>query len=103
VVSALRPKEEGGVRDFLEPWLTIDAAADYWGCSQRTIKYALAEGMPHKHVLGRPKILAGEAEPWLIATGKLTDPPASVTVGSTEETAPAGNRGLTTGGEGSNG
>jgi hypothetical protein len=72
------------MRDFREPWLTIEGAADYWGCSSRSIKYALAEGMPHKRIFGKPKILASEAEPWLFATGRAT-----LVVGSDNGAAPA--------------
>jgi hypothetical protein len=85
VVPPVRSEEEGGeMRDYREPWLSIAAAAAYWDCSERSIKYALADGMPHSYIFGRPKMLASEVEPWLIATGRLTDPPASVTVGSTD-------------------
>jgi hypothetical protein len=60
------------VRDYREPWLTLEAAAEYWGCSERSIQYAITDGMPHARIFGRPKVLASEAEPWLIANGRLT-------------------------------
>jgi hypothetical protein len=72
------------MRDFREPWLTLQGAADYWGCSKRSIQYAIDEGMPHGFFFGKPKVLASEAEPWLIATGRAT-----VVVGSSNGAATA--------------
>jgi hypothetical protein len=60
------------MRDYREPYLTVKDAAKHWGTCERSVRYALAEGMPHDIVFGRPKILASRAEPWLFDTGRAT-------------------------------
>jgi hypothetical protein len=59
------------VRDYREPWLTKAAAAEFWGCSERTIEYAMKDGMPYATIFGRPKFRPTECEPWLEANGLL--------------------------------
>jgi hypothetical protein len=77
------------MRDYSEKWLTIAEAAEYWGCGERSIKYALADGMPNTRIFGRPKILASEAEPWLIANGHATVVAGSDNGPAAAPTAPA--------------
>ena len=50
-----------------EPWLDKRGLADHLACSVRSIETALAEGMPHAVIFGRPKFQVSEVEPWLEA------------------------------------
>jgi hypothetical protein len=54
-----------------EPWLTKAAAAEFWGCSERSIELAMERGMPHARIFGRPKFRPSEVEPWLEENGLL--------------------------------
>lgn len=56
---------------MIEPWLTKAAAARFWGCSERTIEYAMKDGLPHATIFGRPKFRPSECEPWLEQNGLL--------------------------------
>ena len=55
----------------LEPWLTIRELGDHLGCSERWIKYRLADGLPSAMIAGRRKLKASEAEKWLEREGHL--------------------------------
>ena len=57
-----------------EPWLDKRRLADHYSCSVRSIENALAEGMPHARIFGRPKFKVTEVEPWLEAHGYLERP-----------------------------
>lgn len=54
-----------------DPWLDKRACAEHFGCSVRSIETAVAEGMPHAIIFGRPKFQATEVEQWLERTGRL--------------------------------
>ena len=54
-----------------EPWLDKRGLASYLACSVRSVETALAEGMPHARIFGRPKFKPSEVEPWLEAHGYL--------------------------------
>jgi hypothetical protein len=66
-----------------EPWLTKRDAATFWGCSQRSIEYAMEKGMPHAIIFGRPKFRPSECEPWLEEHGYLQRVVGERTVAST--------------------
>jgi hypothetical protein len=55
----------------LEPWLDKRGLAAHLSCSVRSVETALAAGMPHAVIFGRPKLRASEVEPWLERTGRL--------------------------------
>lgn len=75
----------------LEPWLDKKAAAEFWACSQRSLDYAVKEGMPHAIVFGKVKFRVSEAEPWLEEHGRLLRRGDRVYAGSQIGAAPAGN------------
>ena len=55
----------------LEPWLTTTAIAEFFGCSERQIRYWKADGMPSAIIGGRRKYRPSECEPWLERAGHL--------------------------------
>jgi hypothetical protein len=55
----------------LEPWLDKKGAAAFWACSERSLDYAVKEGMPHAIIFGKIKFRVSEAEPWLVSRGRL--------------------------------
>ena len=55
----------------LEPWLDKKRLADHFSCSTRSIENALAAGMPHARIFGRPKFQVSTVEPWLEQHGYL--------------------------------
>ena len=55
----------------LEPWVTIRELAEHLGCSERWIKYRLADGLPSALIAGRRKMKVAEAERWLEKEGHL--------------------------------
>ena len=54
-----------------EPWLDKRQLAEHFACSVRSIENALAEGVPHARIFGRPKFRPSQVEPWLEAHGFL--------------------------------
>jgi hypothetical protein len=58
------------VRDHT-PWLDKRAIAEHFDCSVRSIEYALADGLPHAIIFGRPKFQVNDVEAWLKRTGRL--------------------------------
>ena len=72
------------------PWLDKRAIAAHLSCSVRSIESALAEGMPHAVIFGRPKFKIAQAEAWLEQAGHLeirgdwpTTPPTILPLAST--------------------
>lgn len=55
----------------LEPFLTKREIAAFFGCGVRSIERCMAEGMPHRHILGAAKFRPSECEPWLEQHGKI--------------------------------
>jgi hypothetical protein len=58
--------------DPAEQWLTKRELAEHLSVSVRSIEYAMADGMPHAIIFGRPRFRRSEVEPWLERTGRLT-------------------------------
>jgi hypothetical protein len=58
--------------DTAEPWLSKQQLAKHLSVSVRSIELAVADGMPHARIFGRPKFKVSEVEPWLARTGRLT-------------------------------
>ena len=54
-----------------DPWLDKRALAEHFSCSVRSIEQALAEGMPHARIFGRPKFQIPDVEAWLEQAGHL--------------------------------
>jgi hypothetical protein len=54
-----------------EPWLDKRGLAQHFACSVSSVENALAEGMPHARIFGRPKFRVSAVEPWLEAHGHL--------------------------------
>lgn len=55
----------------MTPWLDKRGLAAYLACSVRSIESAVAEGMPHAIIFGRPKFQTSGVEAWLEQTGRL--------------------------------
>jgi DNA-binding transcriptional MerR regulator len=55
----------------LEPWQTTAEIAEFFGVSERTIRYWRAAGMPSAIIAGRRKHRPSECEPWLERAGHL--------------------------------
>ena len=73
---------------MLEPWLCKRELAAHLSCSVRSVEYALAEGMPHALIFGRPKFHASEVEAWLERTGHLTRRGDPATLGAADMERP---------------
>jgi len=54
-----------------DPWLDKRGIAEHFACCVRSIETAMAEGMPHAVIFGRPKFRATECEAWLAAAEGL--------------------------------
>ena len=54
-----------------EPWLDKRGLAQHLSCSVRSVETALAQGIPHAVIFGRPKFRVSEIEPWLEEHGYL--------------------------------
>jgi hypothetical protein len=54
-----------------EPWLDKRGLADHFACSVRSIETALAAGLPHAVIFGRPKFKVSIVEPWLEQHGYI--------------------------------
>jgi hypothetical protein len=54
-----------------EPWLDKRGLAVHLACSVRSVETALAEGMPHAVIFGRPKFKVSIVEPWLEQHGYI--------------------------------
>src|SRR4051812_43697002 len=48
-----------------ERWLDKKRLAEHYACSVRSVETAMAEGMPHTVIFGRPKFRPAETDPWL--------------------------------------
>jgi hypothetical protein len=72
----------------LEPWLDKKAAAQFWACSERSIDYAIRDGMPHAIIFGKLKFRVSEVEPWLVARSRLERRGEQVYAGSDIGAAP---------------
>lgn len=57
---------------FQEPWLDKAKTAEHFSCSIRSIELAMARGLPHATIFGRPKLKASQVEAWLDAHGEIT-------------------------------
>jgi hypothetical protein len=79
-----------------EPWLDKRGLADHLACSVRSIETALAGGLPHAVIFGRPKFKVSIVEPWLERHGYIERPdgnPATVDAGTQSGAAPLGTAG----------
>jgi hypothetical protein len=55
----------------LEPWVPLTDFAKHLGCSERWLKYRVAEGMPSALIAGRRKVMVSEATSWLEGEGHI--------------------------------
>ena len=70
-----------------EPWLDKRGLARHYSCSVSSIENALAQGMPHRRIFGRPKFQVTTVQPWLEAHGYI-ESPAPETSASVNGAAP---------------
>ena len=49
----------------LEPYVSLAKFAEILDCSERWLKYRVAEGMPSAIIAGRRKVLVSQAMKWL--------------------------------------
>jgi hypothetical protein len=52
-----------------ERWLDKKGLAEHYSCSVRSVETAMAEGMPHAIIFGRPKFQPSATDPWLRGRG----------------------------------
>ena len=55
----------------MSAWLSKRDIAAHFGCSIRSIEYAVAAGLPHAIIFGRPKFQIPACEEWLEHNGQL--------------------------------
>lgn len=55
----------------LEPWISIDDVASFFGISRRWLEYRLEDGLPSAKIAGKRRFRASEVEDWLSKEGFL--------------------------------
>lgn len=55
----------------LEPFVSLSQFAEVLGCSERWLKYRVAEGMPSAIIAGRRKVQSSQAMRWLEKEGHV--------------------------------
>lgn len=70
--------ERVGGGEPASPWLSVDAAAAYLGCSQRHLERAIARGVLHSSTIGRRRLIhRGDLDDYARRSGRGGEAPAA--------------------------